>query len=123
MRIRSDHGKEFENNKFLDFCNSQGITHEFSAPITPQQNGIVERKNRTIQEMTRVMLHAKNISYHFWAEAVNTSCHIHNRVSIRPGMSCTGYEIWRGMKPNAKYFHILGSTCFVRADREQKKET
>ena len=57
--IRSDHGKEFENNKFADFCSSEGINHEFSSPITPQQNGIVERKNRTLQEYSRAMIHAK----------------------------------------------------------------
>ncbi|PNX57810.1 serine/threonine protein kinase SRPK1, partial [Trifolium pratense] len=53
IRVRSDHGKEFENAKFYDFCASEGIQHEFSAPITPQQNGVVERKNRTLQESAR----------------------------------------------------------------------
>src|SRR3954464_7201440 len=61
VRIRSDHGKEFENQKFAEFCPSEGIHHEFSSPITPQQNGVVERKNRTIQESARAMIHAKNL--------------------------------------------------------------
>ncbi|CAJ2667397.1 unnamed protein product [Trifolium pratense] len=78
VRIRSDHGKEFENSKFADFCAAEGITHEFSSPITPQQNEVVERKNRTLQESARVMLHAKNVPYKFWAEAMNTACYIHN---------------------------------------------
>jgi transposase InsO family protein len=59
QRIRSDHGREFENSNFEDFCNQSGIKQEFSSPITPQQNRVVERKNRVIQEMARVMLHAK----------------------------------------------------------------
>ncbi|XP_019188794.1 PREDICTED: uncharacterized protein LOC109183033 [Ipomoea nil] len=59
IRIRSDHGREFDNNLFDTFCNQTGITHEYSAPKTPQQNGVVERKNRTIQEMGRVLLNAK----------------------------------------------------------------
>ncbi|MCH93095.1 putative gag-pol polyprotein, partial [Trifolium medium] len=59
------------------------IKHEFSSPITPQQNEVAERKNRTIQESARVMLHAKQLSYHFWGEAMNTACYIHNRVTIR----------------------------------------
>jgi transposase InsO family protein len=50
VRIRSDHGREFENSKFEELCRSYGIKQEFSAPITPQQNGVVERKNRVIQE-------------------------------------------------------------------------
>jgi len=57
MRIRSDHGREFENAKFEEFCLSYGIQQEFSSPITPQQNGVVERKNRVIQEMARVIIH------------------------------------------------------------------
>jgi hypothetical protein len=62
MRIRNDHGKEFENSKFEEFCLSYGIKQEFSSPITPQQNGVVERKNRVIQEMARVMIHSKNLA-------------------------------------------------------------
>lgn len=73
IRIRSDHGKEFENQKFVEFCSSKGIKHEFSSPITPQQNGIVERKNRTIKESARAMIHAKKLPIYFWAEAMNTA--------------------------------------------------
>jgi len=72
VRIRSDHGIEFENAKFYDCCSSEGIKHEFSSPITTLQNGVVERKNITLQESARFMLRAKHLSYHFWAEAMNT---------------------------------------------------
>ena len=93
VRIRSDHGKEFENAKFQAFCTQEGIKHEFSAPITPQQNEIVERKNRTIQEMAKVMLHAKKVPTKFWAEAVNTTCHIHNRITLSPQTRYKHYHI------------------------------
>jgi transposase InsO family protein len=83
VRIRSDHGKEFENAKFFEFCEFEGITHEFSSPITPQQNGVVEWKNRTLQESARAMLHAKKLPYYFWAEAMNIACYVHNRVTLR----------------------------------------
>ena len=76
VKIKSDHGKEFENAKFEAFCNEHSIKKEFSAPKTPQQNGVVERKNRVIQEMARVMLLNKKIPQKFRAEAVNMSCHI-----------------------------------------------
>ena len=79
-KIRSDHRKEFENARFESFCERKGIKREFSAPKTPQQNGVVERKNRVIQEMARVMLLNKQIPQKFWGEAVNTSCHIGNRI-------------------------------------------
>ena len=61
VKIKSDHGKEFENAKFEAFCNEHNIKKEFSAPKTPQQNGVVERKNWVIQEMVRVMLLNKDI--------------------------------------------------------------
>ncbi|XP_073049481.1 uncharacterized protein [Primulina eburnea] len=101
-------------------CNhsKRGITHEFSAPKTPQQNGIVERKNRTLQEMARVMLSSKNISKRFWAEALNTACHISNRVYLRSGSTMTSYEIIMGKRPNLKYFHVFGCVCYVLNDRD-----
>ncbi|XP_062103421.1 uncharacterized protein LOC133814482 [Humulus lupulus] len=92
-RVRSDHGKEFENSLFAEFCDHLGIAHEFSAPKTPQQNGVVERKNRTLQEMARVMLCGKKIATRFWAEAVNIACYISNRVHLRTGTTQTAYEI------------------------------
>jgi len=65
MSIRSDHETKFENSKFNELCSTEGIEHEFSSPITPQQNGVVERKIKTLQESPRVMLHAKHLPYHF----------------------------------------------------------
>ncbi|KAK2453843.1 putative mitochondrial protein [Trifolium repens] len=121
VRIKSDHGREFENERFSEYCAIEGIKHEFSSPITPQQNGVVERKNRTIQESARVMLHSKNLPYHFWAEAMNTSCYIHNRVTLRKGTTATFYELWRERKSTVKHFHVFGSKCYILADREQRR--
>ena len=80
VKIRSDHGKEFENARFESFCKKKRIKKEFLAPKTSQQNGVVKRKNRVIQEMVRVMLLNKQIPKKFWGKAVNTSCHIGNRI-------------------------------------------
>ncbi|XP_075104577.1 uncharacterized protein LOC142178612 [Nicotiana tabacum] len=74
--IRSDHGTEFDNAKFDEFCSENGITHNFSAPRTPQQNGVVERKNRTLEDMARTMLIDSGIAKNFWAEAINTTCYL-----------------------------------------------
>ncbi|KAA0060126.1 gag-pol polyprotein [Cucumis melo var. makuwa] len=122
IRIRCNHGNEFENEDLNNFCQTEGIHHEFAAPITPQQNGVVERKNRTLQEMARVMIHAKNLPLNFWAEAVNTACHIHDRVTTRSGTTVTLYELWKGRKPNIKYFHIFGSICYILADRKYHRK-
>ena len=111
--IRSNHGREFENVEFESFCDEQGIEHTFSAPRTPQQNGVVERKNRTLQEMARTILHENNLPNYFWAEAVNSSCYILNRVLIRSSLDKTPYELWKNKKPNISYFKVFGSKCFI----------
>ena len=95
------------------FCTRFGISQEFSAPITPQQNSVVERKNKVIQKMARAMLYNKDVARNLWGEAVNTACHTINRVYFRPGTKKTPYELWKGRKPNVKYFKIhqsLGSS-------------
>ena len=117
-KIRSDHGKEFKNARFEAFCKEHGIKKKFSAPKTPQQNGVVERKNRVIQEMTRVMLINKDIPQKFWAKALNTLCHIGNRIFFKVGTKKTSYEIWKEKKPKVKYFRVFGSKCFILNDRE-----
>src|SRR3954470_24926359 len=91
IKVRSDHGGEFENRSFEEFFKENGIAHDFSCPRTPQQNGVVERKNRTLQEMARTMINETNMAKHFWAEAINTACYIQNRISIRPILNKTPY--------------------------------
>ncbi|CAL9011462.1 unnamed protein product, partial [Prunus brigantina] len=117
-RMRSDHGTEFDNSSFIEYCDELGIRHEFSSPITPQQNGVVERKNRVLIEMARVMLSGKSLPKFFWAEAVNTSCYVINRVYTRPNSDKTPYELWKAKKPNLKYFRVFGSLCYILRDRE-----
>jgi len=63
--IRSDHGGEFQNAKFERFCEKHGISHGFSAPRTPQQNGVVERKNRSLEELARTMLNESKLPKYF----------------------------------------------------------
>ena len=117
-RIRSDHGKEFKNSYMESFCTRLGISQEFSASITPQQNGVVERKNRVIQETARAMLYNKDVARNLWEEVINTAYRTVNRVYFRSGTKKTPYELWKGRKSNVKYFRIFGSTCFILKDRE-----
>ncbi|KAK1616885.1 hypothetical protein QYE76_022402 [Lolium multiflorum] len=82
--IRTDNGTEFKNYTTQEFVDDEGIKHEFSAPYTPQQNGVVERKNRTIIEMARTMLSEFNSPHNFWGEAISTAVHYSNRLFLRP---------------------------------------
>ncbi|KAK2369267.1 putative mitochondrial protein [Trifolium repens] len=113
VSIRSDHGGEFQNALFEEFCEENGIFHNFSAPSTPQQNGVVERKNRSLIELARTMLSDSNLPKYFWADAVSTACYVSNRVIIRPILKKTPYELLKGRKPNISHFHIFGCKCFV----------
>ncbi|GJY65164.1 retrovirus-related pol polyprotein from transposon TNT 1-94, partial [Tanacetum coccineum] len=99
VSIRTDHGREFDNEvQFGEFCNANGITHNFSAPRTPQSNGVVERKNRTLQEMSRTMLNEQSLPQKFWCNAVDTSTYILNRILIRAILGKTPYELLKEPK-------------------------
>ena len=80
--IRSDNGTEFRNSRMDNFCSDHGLDHQFSSPYTPPQNGVVERKNRTLVEMARTMLDENRTPRRFWAEAVNTACYVANRIFL-----------------------------------------
>ncbi|RVW69235.1 Retrovirus-related Pol polyprotein from transposon TNT 1-94 [Vitis vinifera] len=106
-----------KSEAFINFKDI-GIKHEFSAPRTPQQNGVVERKNRVLQEMARTMLNQYELPTHFWAEAINTAYYTSNRTHMRPRTRKTCYELWKGKKPSVKYFRVFGSRCYVLKDHE-----
>ncbi|GJX93090.1 retrovirus-related pol polyprotein from transposon TNT 1-94 [Tanacetum coccineum] len=111
---RTDHGREFDNEvQFGEFSNANDITHNFLAPCTPQSNGVVERKNRTLQEMSRTMLNEQSLPQKFWCNAVDTSTYILNRILIRAILGKTPYELLRGRKPTLDYFRVFGSKCFI----------
>jgi transposase InsO family protein len=82
VKIRSDNGSEFKNMNIEDWCDKEGVKHEFSATYTPQQNGVVERKNKTLITLARAMLDDYGTPERFWAKAINTACHGTNRVYL-----------------------------------------
>ncbi|WVZ84434.1 LOW QUALITY PROTEIN: hypothetical protein U9M48_031467, partial [Paspalum notatum var. saurae] len=91
--IRSDNGGEFRNSHFENFCRDLGLEHQFSSPYIPPQNGVVERKNRTLVEMAQTMLDEHRTPRRFWAEAVNTAYYIANRIFLRAFLGKTLYEL------------------------------
>jgi len=113
VSIKSDHGREFQNEKFNRFCSKLGIKHNFSTPRTPQQNGAVERKNRSLEELARTMLNETGLPKYFWADAVSIACYVLNRVFIRPILKKTPYELFRGRKPNMSHLKVFGCKCFI----------
>ncbi|GJU53361.1 retrovirus-related pol polyprotein from transposon TNT 1-94 [Tanacetum coccineum] len=92
-----------------EFCNANGITHNFSAPRTPQSNSVVERKNQTLQEMSKTMLNEQSLPQKFWCNAVDTSTYILNRILIRAILGKTPYKLLKGRKPTLDYFRVFRS--------------
>ncbi|WVZ93972.1 hypothetical protein U9M48_039918 [Paspalum notatum var. saurae] len=111
--IRSDNGGEFRNSRFENFCRDLGLEHQFSSPYTPPQNGVVERKNRTLVEKARTMLDEHRTLRRFWAEAVNMACYIVNRIFLRAFLGKTSYELRFGRQPSVKHLRAFGCRCFV----------
>ncbi|GKE47621.1 retrovirus-related pol polyprotein from transposon TNT 1-94, partial [Tanacetum coccineum] len=91
----------------------KGIRHETSTTRTPEQNGIVKRRNRTLIEAARTMLSAAKVPLYFWAEAIATTCFTQNRSLVIPRHEKTPYHIINGRKPSIKFFHIFGSLCYI----------
>jgi len=111
--IRSDHGVSFKMNLLKSFMKIM-VSHIISQPPrTPQQNGVIERKNRSLEELARTMLNDNSLPKYFWADVVSTACHVLNRVLIRPVLKLTPYEIYKGRKPNIPYFKAFGCKCFI----------
>ncbi|GJV28880.1 putative ribonuclease H-like domain-containing protein [Tanacetum coccineum] len=109
--IRSDNGTEFKNKVMDDFCREKGIRREYSVARTLQQNGVAERRNRTLIEAARTMLADSKLPTTFWAEAVSTACYVQNRVLVVKPNNKTPYELFRGFKPALTFMRLFG--CHV----------
>ncbi|GJU65111.1 putative ribonuclease H-like domain-containing protein [Tanacetum coccineum] len=106
--IRCDNGTEFKNHAMNEFCAKKGIKREFSVARTPQQNGVAERKNRTLIEAARTMLADSLLPIPFWAEAVNTACYVLNRVLVTKPQNKTPYELLIGNSPSISFMRPFG---------------
>jgi transposase InsO family protein len=110
-KVRNDKGSEFKNTRIDEFCDEFGIRHQFLAKYTPQSNGLVESKTKTLINMA--MLSEYNVSHSFWAEAINMACYYGNRLYCHPILEKTPYEILNGRKPNIAYFLVFGCKCYI----------
>jgi hypothetical protein len=112
--LRYGNGGEFTSKEFMDYCNSHGIKRKFSVARTPQQNGVVERKNRTVHEMARTMLMDSKLTDIFWTQAMHTTVQIQNIVMHNTDK--TPYELWKGRPTNVKHFRVFGRKCYIKRE-------
>ncbi|GJV05456.1 retrovirus-related pol polyprotein from transposon TNT 1-94 [Tanacetum coccineum] len=130
MRIASINGKLYVlvivddyscytwNQVLQEYFNSVGISHQASSVRTPQQNGVVERRNRTLVEAARTMLIFSRAPLFLWAEAIATACYTQNRSIIHRRFDKTPYELINGRKPDISFLHVFGALCYPKNDRE-----
>ena len=97
--LRTDRGREYLSDQFRQLCDEKGIQHQLTIPRTPQQNGVVERRNRTLLEMVRSMMAQANLPITFWGDALLTATFILNRVPSK-SVPTTPYELWTNRKPD-----------------------
>ncbi|GJY22254.1 putative ribonuclease H-like domain-containing protein [Tanacetum coccineum] len=116
--IRSDNGTEFKNSVMNQFCEMKGIKREFSVARTPQQNGVAERRNRTLIEAARTMLVDSKLPTTFWAEAVNTACYVLNRVLVIKPHNKTPYELIHGRTPLIDFMKPFGCPVTILNTRD-----
>ncbi|KAJ0801008.1 putative RNA-directed DNA polymerase [Helianthus annuus] len=111
--LRTDMGGEFNSQAFDEFCQENGIRRQKTVPYTPQQNGVVDRRNRTVMGMTRAMLKAMEVPDMFWGEAVSHVVYVLNMVLTKAVKDATPFEKWKGKKPNTCYLRVFGCVGFA----------
>nr|GFB69996.1 retrovirus-related Pol polyprotein from transposon TNT 1-94 [Tanacetum cinerariifolium] len=116
--IRTDKGTDILNKTLHAYFATEGIKHQTSVDRTPEQNGVFERRNRTLVEAARTMLSAAKVPLFFSAEAIATTCFTQNRSLVIPRHEKTPYHIINNRKPSVKFFHIFGSFCYIARDGE-----
>nr|GFA02241.1 retrovirus-related Pol polyprotein from transposon TNT 1-94 [Tanacetum cinerariifolium] len=116
--IRTDNDIKFKNQVLKEYFDTVDISHQMSSVQTPQQNRVVERRNRTLVEAARTMLIFSRARLLLWAEMIATACFTQNRSIIHRRFNKTPYELINGRKPNILFLHVFGALCYPKNDRE-----
>ena len=121
--FRTDRGGEYLSTEFKNFLSEQGIVHQVTMAGTPQQNGVAERLNRTLQEKARSMMVSSGMNGKFWGEAVMSACYLRNRSPSRAlAQEKTPEEMWSGWKPSVGHLRIFGCKVFVWIPDEKRRK-
>ncbi|KAJ4789254.1 polyprotein [Rhynchospora pubera] len=120
--LRSDRGGKFQSKEFKQYCESEGILQQLTTPYTHEQNGVAERKNRTVVELARSMLKSKGMPNQFWAEAVATAVYILNISPTKAVMNMTPFEAWFGRKPSVSHLRVFGCIAYTLVNAQNRKK-
>ncbi|KAE8664704.1 hypothetical protein F3Y22_tig00112738pilonHSYRG00095 [Hibiscus syriacus] len=121
-RLRSDNGGEYKNRRFRDFCANNGIKMETTVPMTPHQNGVAERMNRTMNERARSMMIHAGLPKFLWAEAINTAAYLINRGPSVPLDGRILEEVWSKKEINISHLRVFGCISYVHIDSAERSK-
>ena len=120
--LRTDNGTKYESNEFNDYCREAGIKRETTTVYTPEQNGVAERKSRTILEVARAMLYDQGLSKFLWGEVANTAVYVQNRCSHSALDSKIPEEVFSGKKLDVSHFRVFGSLVYFYVLKEKRSK-
>ena len=120
--LRTDNGGEYTSAEFESYLKREGIRHERTIPKTPEENGVAERKNRTLAESVRSILADAKLPHKFWAEALSTAVYLQNRSPTKALNKMTPYQAWRDERPTVNHLRIFGYTAFAHVSKDQRKK-
>jgi hypothetical protein len=118
--LRSDNGGEYTSRDFNDFCIEARIKREYIVPYNPRQNGVAERKNGTIIEATKAMIHDQNLPMILWAEASMKAMYVQNRSPHQILKNMTLEEAFTEVKPEVGHFRIFGCPVYFHIPKEKR---
>ena len=116
--LRSNNGREYTSKEFESFCKEEGFKRELTTPYNPQHNGVAERKNRTIMEAVKTMIHDQDLPMHLWAEATRTTIYVQKRLSHSALGFKTPEDMYIGKKPKVTHLKIFGFQMYVHILKE-----
>ena len=120
--LRSDNGGEFESGEFNTYCKEVGIKWELTIPYNPQKNVVAERKNRSIMEAIKAMIHGQDLPMYLWEKATRTIVYVHNRISYNALGNKTLEEMFTGEKPKVSHLKIFGCPVYIHIPKEKRSK-
>jgi len=121
IALRTDNGREYVTSELTNFLKKEGIQHQLTVPYTPQQNGVAERKNRTLTEAAKCMLLDADLDNRFWGEAVLTAVYLQNR-TISRSINKTPIELFTGEKPDINHIRVFGSKVYSLVPKQRRRK-
>jgi transposase InsO family protein len=121
--LRTNNGGEYTSKEFISFCKLERIRRELTIPHNPQQNGVVERKNRSIEETAKSLLNDQGLSMFLWGEASMTKIYVQNRIPHRILKDMTPEEAFSGKKPNVENLRIFGCPVYSHIPKDKRNKS